>query len=335
MARQYGDSRSITSIATVGIVLAILLFIMLGIGWYWSREPVQFDVRELALQEAEARGEQVVTGYVTTATLIEVIETLLNKNGGFLSNDIMPPSIFLDNIPNWEYGVMIQARDLIKSMRNDFSRSQTQSTEDPSLRSAEPKLNFEVDSWWLPSTESEYEQGIERLQNYLSRLADTRQQNAQFYARADNLRDYLRIMETRLGSISQRLTASVGQDRLNTDLDTDAQPSTPQAEHTDVKTPWLEIDNVFFEARGATWAMVHFLKAIEIDFADVLAKKNATVSLRQIIRELEATQAELHSPIVLNGEGLGLLANHSLTIATYIARANAAMNDLSTLLAQG
>ena len=32
------------------------------------------------------------------------------------------------------------------------------------------------------------------------------------------------------------------------------------------------------------------MKAIEVDFKGVLEKKNATVSVRQIIRELEATQ---------------------------------------------
>ena len=46
-----------------------------------------------------------------------------------------------------------------------------------------------------------------------------------------------------------------------------------------------------------------------MDFADVLAKKNATISVRQIIRELEAAQEPLWSPMVLNGSGYGVLAN--------------------------
>ena len=61
--------------------------------------------------------------------------------------------------------------------------------------------------------------------DYLQRLSDTEQPQAQFFARADNLRQYLEIVEKRLGSLSQRLSASVGQVRVNTDLagDTDAQ----------------------------------------------------------------------------------------------------------------
>ena len=48
-----------------------------------------------------------------------------------------------------------------------------------------------------------------------------------------------------------------------------------------------------------------YMRAVEVDFADVLKKKNAEVSLRQIIRELEATQQTVWSPVVLNGSGFG------------------------------
>src|SRR5690606_20423741 len=95
---------------------------------------------------------------------------------------------------------------------------------------------------------------------------------------------------TRLGSLSQRLSASVGRVRL----DSNATPEmvnegvVPEVEERRMETPWLQIDNVFYEARGQAWALSHLLRAIEVDFADVLAKKNATVSVRLIVRELEA-----------------------------------------------
>jgi hypothetical protein len=103
----------------------------------------------------------------------------------------------------------------------------------------------------------------------------------------------------------------------------------------EVRTPWTEIDDVFYEARGSAWALIHFLRAAEIDFAEVLEKKNARVSLQQIIRELEGTQAVIWSPFILNGTGFGFLANHSLVMASYLARANAAIIDLRDLLEQG
>ena len=30
-----------------------------------------------------------------------------------------------------------------------------------------------------------------------------------------------------------------------------------------VRTPWSQIDDVFYEARGSTWALLHFLRAID------------------------------------------------------------------------
>ena len=64
------------------------------------------------------------------------------------------------------------------------------------------------------------------------------------------------------------------------------------------------------------------------DFAPVLRDKNALVSLDQVIRELEESQKSLGSPIVLNGRPFGFFANHSLVMANYISRANAAVIDL-------
>ncbi len=145
------------------------------------------------------------------------------------------------------------------------------------------------------------------------------------------------MVEKRLGSLAQRLAASVGQARINTDLagDAHARQSTPTPSEVNVKTPWLQIDDIFFEARGYTWALLHTLKALEADFASVLEDKNALVSFQQIIRELKNTQAFIWSPIILNGSGFGPMANHSLVMGSYISRANASIIDLRHLLQQG
>ena len=318
-------------------VLGIYLLVCVGLGMYWSIAPEHFDVRERAAAYAAEDGGEVVTGSVTTAALIGVMDTLLNKPGGYTHNDVFPPGVWLDNIPNWEYGVLIQSRDLARALRENFSRSQSQSTEDPDLVMAEPRFNFDSDSWALPASESEYKDGVKYVRSYFDRLSDPESADAQFYARADNLRNWLSAVNTRLGSLSQRLSASVGKRRINTDLagEENASQSTSKPRELDVTTPWMEIDDVFYEARGTAWALIEFLEAAEVDFADVLSKKNAHVSLQQIIRELEGTQETVWSPMILNGSGFGVLANHSLVMASYISRANAAIIDLRDLLSQG
>lgn len=274
---------------------------------------------------------------MTTAAAIGIAQTLLEKPGGYLSNDIFPPGVYLDNIPNWEFGALTELRDLTRAMRNEFSRAQTQSAEDPDLQIAEPKFNFDSQSWILPTTESQYRDGIKALKSYLERLYDERDDDGQFYARADNLTTYLGVVANRLGSHAQLLSQATGQAHLDIALagEPSAVQSTPVPEEQVTKTPWLEIDDVFFEARGYTWALLHSLKAIEIDFASILDDKNATVSLQQIIRELENTQKTIWSPLILNGTGFGPMANHSLIMASYISRANSAIIDLRNLLVRG
>lgn len=323
--------------AIIATPLLIVFVLLLVLGYYWSSEPDPFDVEAAAVERALSPESTLPTGSYTTSAMIAVMETLLNKRGGYLSNDIIPPSLWLDNIPNWEFGALVQVRDLSRSVRNDFSRSQSQSAEDKDLIIAEPKFNFDHESWFLPASESVYNEGVDALYGYLARLQNPNNPNAQFYARADNLQEWLGQVEKRLGSLSQRLSASVGQVRLNTDLagDAEAVQSTETSDQIEVKTPWTEIDDVFYEARGAAWALVHFLKAVERDFEPVLQKKNALISLRQIIRELESTQEAIWSPVILNGSGFGLFANHSLVMASYISRANASLIDLRDLLKQG
>jgi len=330
-------SESTKPIKWIGWIVALYLIVVMLLGFYWSFEPSRFNVIDQARIDSQIDEPDAVAGVVLTSSLVTVVETLLDKRGGYLSNDVTPPGILLDNIPHWEYGVLIQVRDLTKAMREAFSRSQSQSTEDSSLASAESRFNFDHSSWLLPASEGEYREGSEHLRDYLARLVDEDQVNAQFYARADNLRYWLSTVETRLGSLSQRLSASVGQKRLNIDLagDSVARQSTNTPSEMQIKTPWLEIDDVFYEARGSAWALIHILKAVEVDFAEVLEKKNARVSVQQIIRELEATQETVYSPMILNGSGFGMLANHSLVMASYISRANAAIIDLRELLSQG
>jgi len=313
------------------ILLLVLVLIQAFFCWRWSREP--------ALYLAADPGGEVpaVTGYATVSTLIETIDWLLEKPGGYLSNDIYPPSVWLDNMPNFEFGVLVQSRDLARVLRNDFSRSQSQSTEHPALAQAEPALNYDNDHWLYPSTQHMMSDARTALATYRSELISVELSDAQFYARADNLREWLAVVERRLGDLSQSLSASIGQTRINTDLagEPAARASTPRASSTRIKTRWTQLDDVFFEARGTAWALLQFLAAVQVDFDGVLTDKNAVVSLQQIIRELEGALAPLKSPIILNGGGYGFFANHSLVLASYISRAHAAVIDLRELLADG
>ena len=320
-----------------GGVFGLYAVAVVAVGWWWSYEPDRFDPVQAANARAAQAGVTPVTGFVTANTVAVLAETLLEKRGGYLSNDVFPPGLYLDNVPNWEFGVLVHLRDMSRALRNDLSRSQSQSAEDRDLANAQGNFFYDNASWIFPQSEAEYRDGADRVYAYAVRLTRPEAQDTQFYARADNLARWLQEVATRLGDLSQRLSQSVGKRQLNLGLASDpaAVMATDVPADAQTRTSWFAIDDVFFEARGQTWALIHLLKAVEHDFGAVLEDKNARVSLRQIIRELEATQEPIWSPMILNGGGFGFLANHSLVMASYVSRVNAALLDLSNLLARG
>ncbi|UJF25275.1 DUF2333 family protein [Suttonella sp. R2A3] len=315
-------------VATLAVIIGLLMF-------WWSREPGQFDVQETRSAYL-AEGQEPVVGSTVTGTTIKIIDTLLGKSGGFLMNDVTPPGFLMDNIPSWEIGVLRQLREVTLSLRTEFSRSQSQSAQVPGLEEADSLLRNDPKKWIFPSPENKYGEARDNLVNYGQAIADEGQSSAQFYARADNLVVYLDLVSKSLGDLTQRLSASVGDVVMDIDQQSEVSESSTQAPLSqNARTPWLQLDNIFYEARGYSWALLHELKAIRVDFAKTLQDKNALASLDQIIAELEKSQKPVWSPMILNGRGFGFSANHSLVMASYLSRANAAIIDLHQLLKNG
>lgn len=306
------------------VSLAVALVLFTAYTSYISIEPDMFDVAAEAQKTAKKQTpEELPNGYIYGNTLAKIGETLLTKNGGYLSNDLFPGPL-IDNMPAWEFGVLVMLRDGATALRNQFSRSQSQSKENFRLSEAEPHFYYDNSTWFYPTTEGEYKAGIDGIRNYLKDLNNPQVNTANFYPRADNLDQYIQVIVKRLGDYSFRLSASSVKESALVNQKGGV-----------ARTPWMEVDNVFWEARGATWAMLHLFKAIEADFQVTLRGKAATLTLRQIIRELEEAQAPILSPVILNGDGFGLFANYSLTMANHISRANAAAFELRELMLRG
>ena len=323
-----------------GVVVVITALVLLFLGAWWGSEPEQFSIQDEAMERAKlTKTTDIPLGYTYTNTLAHIAEVLLHKSGGYITNDVAPPGVFLDNISAFEYGALIMLRDATSALRNHFTRDQSQSDEDPDLKVAEPYFYYENDSWALPSTEAEYEKGIESLHKYMSRLQTYggKLKRAQFYSRADNLWQYTEVVIKRLGNLSTRLSASTAGAELIPGLEViEPNVAVRNAKVAPLsQTPWMLIDDVFYEARGASWALLHILKAIKYDFHDILLDKRAMNTVDIMIKSLENALAPTLSPMILNGSGYGMFANYSLTMATYIARANAAALDLRDIMNRG
>ncbi len=316
----------------LAVFVVVVVLGILAVGWYWSFEPDIFDVKKETLKRHKKykNVDEMTTGMVYTNTLAHIAEMLLEKPGGYMTNDISPPAVLLDDITSFEYGALVMLRDASSALRNHHARSQSQSAEDPDLAKAEPYFYYEHNSWALPSTEAEYTKGIESLYKYMARLEDNKAKPpAHFYSRADNLWQHVEIIIKRLGGLSTRLTASTERYERQFAKIPGEKPAAIG------KTPWLEIDNIFWEARGAAWALLHILKAIKYDFRDILLDKRADKTVDQMINAMENALDPVMSPMILNGNGFGLFANYSLTMANYIARANSAALDLRDIMNRG
>lgn len=323
-----------------GVLVIISLLILLFLGAWWGAEPQQFSIQDEAMEQAKiTKTTEIPLGYTYTNTLAHIAEVLLHKSGGYITNDVAPPGVFLDNISAFEYGALVMLRDATTALRNHFTRDQSQSDEDPDLKVAEPYFYYENDSWALPSTEAEYQKGIDALHKYMVRLQkyEGNVKRAQFYSRADNLWQYTEVVIKRLGNLSTRLSASTagaalipGLAVIEPNIEVRNAKVAPMGE-----TPWMLIDDVFYEARGASWALLHILKAVKYDFHDILLDKRAMNTVDIMIKALENALSPVLSPMILNGSGYGVTANYSLTMATYIARANAAALDLRDIMNRG
>lgn len=344
------DAKSKGILWSFGIFITIVLLVLFILGAWWGSEPGLFDVEQEAIDryvseevtdaETVVKLDDLPIGYVYTNTLAHMAEVLMHKPGGYLTNDVAPPGVFLDNVQSWEYGALIMLRDGATALRNHFARDQSQSAEDADLAVAEPYFYYERNSWALPSTESEYQKGIDALHRYMTRLEQPKgkEKRGQFYSRADNLWQYSEVVIKRLGGLSTRLGASTDRHEAMAAIPVDILPTEQPKKGKEVllaRTPWLEIDNVFYEARGASWALLHILTAIKHDFAAILLDKRAMRTVDTMIYSMENALSPILSPMILDGNGFGLFANYSLSMANYIARANAAALDLRDIMNRG
>ncbi|WP_404297936.1 DUF2333 family protein [Halomonas sp.] len=292
----------------------LYLLVSVGLGIWWSQPPAPFDVEQATL---DRRGEAAylpgARGTVTVATLATSVAILLEKPGGYLRNDLAPPGVWLDNMPSWELGVLESSRGLAQAL------TQMAGGDNADLEAAREALMGDDRDWFYPATEQRLAQSLEALDRQLSALND----EDGGFAPGEGLADWLASLVARLDDLALRLAASVGSHEALIELAVDAEALPPG-------TPWHRVDNIFFEARGTGWALSQLLEGVQRDQDDVLREADVLAEWQGLLAELAMTQRQLWSPLVLNGSGFGIFANHSLVMALHMTRAR----DLAAHLAE-
>ena len=78
---KYKGNQSSTPRPILKIVLyssLVYALVIAGTGWWWDKEPADFEVLDNASTSATKSDTQMTTGFITTATFIRIAKTLVD-----------------------------------------------------------------------------------------------------------------------------------------------------------------------------------------------------------------------------------------------------------------
>lgn len=256
---------------------------------------------------ADARETPPKPGVVYSNAMITIGDQMLDA---WLPNDVIWPSILLDNPQNYQLGVLEVLRYSTRVLRDDLSRQRTTDKIDPYCEDAFTAFSNNPNLWMFPAAEAKFASGVKALQQYKQGLETG---NSNFYPRTDNIIVLTEQFASLLGGESTKLS-NAPRDRIErTSAETAGDPNLEeQPKKTFTKVPWLDIDDNFYHAQGVAYAMRQMLIAARWEFRDVIKIKRSGALLDSVIDELELAQFEPW--MVLNGSRDSIFANHSLTL---------------------
>ncbi len=300
------------------IPLFILIFIYVSGAFYYhfTSFPKLFTV--------QTRDKKPGVAY--TEALIQIGEHMVSN---WVPNDILAPTILLDNFPNFQLGELEGMRYSTRILRDNLSRIRTTDKIDKNADQAYTSFSYDPSRWLPQSAGGRYTHGLKGLKAYLVELEND---STHFYPRADNLNEFIKQYISLLGGVSQRLanaprgnTARISEETAG-DIDLKGEKT---IEHL---TPWMQIDDNFYYARGTLYVLKHLMEAIKYDFDKILVRRNAHELIDAIMEVLDRTQ---FNPIfVANGDLGSLWANHSLELQALLEDARQKMRSLQSILEQ-
>jgi hypothetical protein len=175
--------------------------------------------------------------------------------------------------------------------------------ENPQLKEArEKRFAFSEDSWWFPSTESEYRKGIKLLKQYEADLLENR---AVFNMRSDDMYDLLvfvtgkQFMDQPLGLLVQ----------------------------TNTEVPYVELDDRIYYTQGVVLVLRDLLTILFHLYPDIKEKGGAE-NIRIAMRDIN--QICTFDPlIVLRGSHDSVMADHRGKMARYLISLRERINDVA------
>ncbi|MGH6938713.1 DUF2333 family protein [Hypericibacter sp.] len=238
---------------------------------------------------------------------------------GWPSNDpFFMPGWALDNMPNYQQGIIAALARFSTEMRDQIGRVRGTSQVDPDLEKAAGQLSFSPTVWvfdfstsWVPTTSSnqQYLAAAKTLRNFNLRLS---QGQAVFERRADNLQSTIDRIAADLGSASAVLDKQV-------------------EEHSG---DWVDFqaDDIFYATKGRLYAYGLLLRDLGTDFAPVIAERNLKATWDQMVETFRVA-ALLDPLVVVNGRPDAFLRpSHLAAQGFFLLRARTQLREISAIL---
>jgi hypothetical protein len=293
----------------IGAALLLLVILYYPIGMVVTHK-VDDDPTYVPADAETAGGSQAV---VMAAGLIQ---REVEENGWVANSPFFFPSGALDNMPEFQMGLVYALSRFALEMSDQIGRTRGSSQVDKDLDLAAGRLklpgtvwhfDFATSLWPQSTSEDQYMAARRALLAYNGRLASGQ---AVYEARADNLQATLDRFAKDLGSASALLDRQIAEGGFFSFRD----------------------DNVFYATKGRLYGYAMLLKAMGADFKAVIGERQLNAAWDQMVESL-TTAAALDPLVVLNGSPDGLFPpSHLATQGFYLLRARTQMNEVIAIL---
>lgn len=224
------------------------------------------------------------------------------------------PSYFLDNMPNFQLGMMKAVSTVTSAMSRRLDSPIVGGEEEAHLKTAAQLLKYDGHIWMfsptnsftpVPSAHSQYRKARKQLIKFNRNLNSG---HLPFYRNPADLAYFLT--------------------RINKDLSKSVENIDTQVREESTSWTDFKADNVFYYNQGKAYAYYLLLKALGNDYKDVLVNKNAYILWTRSLKALEDGTV-LDSVYIRNAELNSLAApNHLQYLAYYLVKAKDINQDI-------
>lgn len=300
---------------SVIVLLSFILIWPLTIGIYWGVykgytliDPAKFPWHgsnmHPILDQIKPDSGGAKKGIALCTAIGNRLEEEMGSAFGWSANDlIISPTRWLDNRANRQRGVIFATRMLISFFSTNLAKYGKVDAENEFLKEAREKhFAFSEDSWWFPSSESEYQKGLELLRKYEDALAGGK---ATYNIRSDDMYNML--------------TFIIGNQFLDQPFGLLVQPND--------EVPYTELDDRIYYTQGVVLALRDFIRTF-VDLYPVIKEKGGEENVRIAFRDMEQI-CNFDPLIVLRGDHDSVTADHRGKMARYLISFRERINDLA------